>query len=520
MKRLTRSIFLLVLFTLAAGSVRSFSLLGLPKITANGYPFDYQIVILGYQLPGDIGTPMTPQEGYRWNIPVLTYAYDQSFFNYFGSNGVAAVEKAIAILNNLPPMSQITNDSAQLYINGQPVPFTPRQINYSAQALGLLDLETTTLHLLVEEMGLAEPERWCFGLRGRAAFTSPAPGFTNYSVIQINYDPISIRPTNAVNAAHYTYEIFDPILNPDHADALEFAVDPLELPWQSVAGFFWTRTLSFVDLSGVFFDGLSHDDVGGLRYLYNTNNLAFESLPPGATYTGGASTGTGGTGTTGTNVSPWLPFLGSTNTFVVTNTFPPWTPWLSQVITNNPGITNVVPGTTNTNSQTFALRGGINKITFQRVAFDSIIGNTFTPITLRWNDTIIGVNGKPAKIPAQRVVTQPDIVFGVQNLGGNVGTFIASRSSTTNWFNNDSLNGTTALGGPGVITPPIRILFTDQMPNLFNQNPGLLFEPPTPAFSSFTWASFDGTTNPPVIYPAFGGFTVEELQSAILNSGN
>ena len=36
-------------------------------------------------------------EEYRWNVPVLTYAFDQSFLDYFGSNGVAAVEKAFQI---------------------------------------------------------------------------------------------------------------------------------------------------------------------------------------------------------------------------------------------------------------------------------------------------------------------------------------------------------------------------------------------------------------------------------------
>ena len=37
-------------------------------------------------------------EEYRWNSPVLTYSYDETFLNYFGSNGVVAVEKAIDCL--------------------------------------------------------------------------------------------------------------------------------------------------------------------------------------------------------------------------------------------------------------------------------------------------------------------------------------------------------------------------------------------------------------------------------------
>ena len=30
-------------------------------------------------------------EEYRWNSPVVTYSYDESLLNYFGSNGVVAV---------------------------------------------------------------------------------------------------------------------------------------------------------------------------------------------------------------------------------------------------------------------------------------------------------------------------------------------------------------------------------------------------------------------------------------------
>src|SRR5208282_3002698 len=55
--------------------------------------------------PGDIGGPMDIGSGYRWNVPVVTYGFDQSFLDYFGTNGVAAVEGAIQILNSLPPAS-------------------------------------------------------------------------------------------------------------------------------------------------------------------------------------------------------------------------------------------------------------------------------------------------------------------------------------------------------------------------------------------------------------------------------
>ena len=92
----------LMVAALFAGPVGgfAFSLLG---------PYaDWMDVQKGYQLPGDIGGPMNIGEGYRWNLPVVTYGFDRSFLDYFGSNGVAAVEGAIGILNALPPASSIT----------------------------------------------------------------------------------------------------------------------------------------------------------------------------------------------------------------------------------------------------------------------------------------------------------------------------------------------------------------------------------------------------------------------------
>ena len=46
-------------------------------------------------------------EEYRWNSPIVTYSYDESFLNYFGSNGVVAIEKGMDILNSIPSASSI-----------------------------------------------------------------------------------------------------------------------------------------------------------------------------------------------------------------------------------------------------------------------------------------------------------------------------------------------------------------------------------------------------------------------------
>ena len=73
---------------LFAGHANAFSLMG---------PFtSWMDVEKSYRLPGDIGGPMNIGEGYRWNVPVITYGFDHSFTSYFGSNGVAAVSPTSA----------------------------------------------------------------------------------------------------------------------------------------------------------------------------------------------------------------------------------------------------------------------------------------------------------------------------------------------------------------------------------------------------------------------------------------
>src|ERR1051326_7906040 len=89
----------LLIFSLVPQRVFGFSLLG---------PYaDWMDIQKGYAQPGDIGGPMNIGEGYRWNIPTITYGFSRSFLDYFGSNGVAAVESAIAVLNQLPPASTV-----------------------------------------------------------------------------------------------------------------------------------------------------------------------------------------------------------------------------------------------------------------------------------------------------------------------------------------------------------------------------------------------------------------------------
>src|SRR5437660_1432479 len=109
----------------------------------------YQVIEIAYQLLGDIVTPKNLGEEYRRTTPVVYYYFDANFRDYFGSNVVAEVEKAIAIFNNL---SNVSDYSATM----TEVPNQSLRENYRAEALALEDVKSYTLGLLCEQMGLAE----------------------------------------------------------------------------------------------------------------------------------------------------------------------------------------------------------------------------------------------------------------------------------------------------------------------------------------------------------------------------
>src|SRR6267142_4823428 len=145
----SRSIMLLTLQLICAVMI-----LGASARSAFGFALDgpvvaYQTVPLGYgrieETPSPFGgwtvfdafvdwtyTPHNIGEGYRWNIPILYYTYDASFLDYFGSNGVHAVDSAIGIMNALPRASEMDiND----------FPPDEARINYTAAAFHLYDLK-------------------------------------------------------------------------------------------------------------------------------------------------------------------------------------------------------------------------------------------------------------------------------------------------------------------------------------------------------------------------------------------
>ncbi len=262
MVRLLKQLILVSVLMLGVEKAGAFALIG-PLNEA------YQVPVIAYGIGGDIGAPKNLGEEYRWNRPVVYYSANQTFLDYFGSNGLYAVDAACSVMNGLTNVSRYTGALSEM-------PLEMTRENYLAQALGLYDLRSATLNLLVEQLGLAEPERYVWSLHNR--FTLPGgscPANQVYDVIKRNFDPVfsnpdQLQPSSYVNGTLYSYLILEACTGPNPlADAIEFAVDPTALTFTAVA--------SLLPGYGSFFTGLTRDDVAGLRYLMRTNNYNFEN---------------------------------------------------------------------------------------------------------------------------------------------------------------------------------------------------------------------------------------------------
>lgn len=264
MVRILKYCLWLTVLILGMERASAFSLLG---------PFEaYQQQVLTYQVGGDLGGPQNLGEEYRRNTPVIYYTFDQNFINYFGSNGIAAVDQAFEVMNGLTNVSDYSTDLNEF-------PMEAQRYNFRAQALSLTDIKSTTMNLIVEQMGLAEPDRYTWTLRERSVGNGGCPADVGYAVIKRNFEvsPTSVDQLQAssyVNGTLYSYQIREACQNtPFLADAVEFPVDPLANTLTAIAagGFF----------PGSFYTGLTRDDVAGLRYLLRTNNFNLESAGVG-----------------------------------------------------------------------------------------------------------------------------------------------------------------------------------------------------------------------------------------------
>ncbi len=462
MRRLLQKLFTLAVAVTLVANASAFSLMG---------PFaSWQTAAIGYNLPLDVGGPMTLSEDYRITVPVLNYGFDGTFLSFFGANGVAAVNAAMGILNAVPAASAMTASLTEFPLQA----IGPA--NATAANLQIRDLKSAALSTVLGQMGLASPERWTYTLRDRTVVNNT----TNYTVIQRNFDPISLLPNNIVNGVLYTYTVAEPLLPGNFADAVE----------TRVSGNINNISVASVDeggglLAGQFFTSLTRDDYGALRYLLRFNNVNTETLDANVTLVD--------------TRSPYAPFQG-------------------------------------TNAQTnipiaIARRPGIDRVSFNPIALDSLLGIVVRAVTNRYVDQYFNpTNNVLTNQTVQRVVNLPDILFAAGDLPppalGLISGATLVRPTSTRWVNNSALPGNTVAGGAAILSGPgvipaalsnataIVIEFNTLGASRANfSGAGARFLDERSSTVNGVWGYYDATT----IYSVFpDGVTIQDLERQLL----
>jgi hypothetical protein len=173
---------------------------------------------------------------------------------------------------------------------------------------------------------------------------------------------------------------------------------------------------------------------------------------------------------------------------------------------------------------------GIGRVQFVEADFDSLLGQSFQPFTNHYTMTLV-TNSQAVVQKFQRVVTQPDFLFSAFDITSPnppaVPSLAIGQYARNLTF--DQAHVLPNLAGPGTITTPTTISFNKVGPvylngtfnttdildgsPYFNENPGSDI---TDTFFApyFIWASFDGTTNAPVVYP--DGTSIDNLENQVL----
>lgn len=328
MRRIITTFLCVTMLAIGWRQAKGFALLGPAPFTGGGnlsgslpsnFGDTWQTILLGYGLAyqnmtapgspnflGDLGGPKNVGltgtedsigEGYRRNDPVLYYAYDANFEGFFGPRGETNVDLAFAIMNDVftNHPSGVDGYSANL----SEFPFNSQHFNGIAQGLYLTDIKSVALHLLVEQMGLAEPERYTWTLFARNVGPSPPPCPENitYLVIQRNFSSVD-QPLTApqggtlyspyVNNILYTYGIAEDCGH--HPPAwtaitIPFSTDTTVPSYTAVAANNFEggaqSGLGGLQIGG-FYTGLTEDDVAGLRFLMSSNSYSYENAAFGS----------------------------------------------------------------------------------------------------------------------------------------------------------------------------------------------------------------------------------------------
>lgn len=377
----------------------------------------WQTPPIDYGVPGDLlDAPKTIGQEYRRITPKVYYTYDDNFLGFFGTAGATNIDAAFAILNQVSNVDSYTPNLIEW-------PTQTKEINYSASALGLLDIKSEFLtDMMGEQMGLTSAERYTWTLHSRFLPTGgTCPADEEYIVVMRN---LSITPSSLssvqyspyVNNTLYSYliEEFCNAPLPPQALTVPFPVDPFADNYTSVSS--WD-TLT----EGEYYTGLTRDDVAGLRYLYSTNTIYREATTPS------------GLLLVTTNTQPQQLF-GPTQPFSILftpiNTNPP-----NVIETNFPGIdiisvqTNIVNLITTNISFYFTNQSG-SPVFSNTVANGLTNGFYFTnqpgPTVINYDPaTFIQIQTFDLGVFADQAVTDSPAILQTLYPGLNISSFIA-----------------------------------------------------------------------------------------------
>ncbi len=497
-------------------------------------------IVNGAGEPFGLGGPKDIKQFFRWNIPQLTYSFDASFVSYFGLEGVGAVNEAFRAINDFfVPADGSYRGVTQIDLvkHGFFGNYNTTWANTTAQNAQIIDIKSLTLGMLMNQLGIGNPHRNAFSIIGLS--TNATQTQFNFHVKLRNYDPMTWKETDIINGVQYAYRLIHDGLPTVGAlptitvmDMEEFTADTSGNAWTAVAGitdaFYGETSLYWSDQPtlfgfGVYYDGLNsmggqtqprhvmtYDDAGALKYLYRTNNYAWEAYDPAVqlvipaqllpttrgqmqalnTQWSGVPAGLLFQNPTGQQFPFWPRRAPAGGAGSIIPAVPITSPIWGQPVIGWQGGASMNPS--NVGPSTVVLRGGIDTLQFYHQPFDSLLGSVFTPTNFFWKDTFIAPNGfqvgnlsntnqgaavwsgqqlwQFATRTLGRTVLDPDFLFVADNLGTSVdGVPIAyDRTGTNNWSNNAAFNlgyanwVTAAAAGPGVINldSPITYTFT------------------------------------------------------------
>ena len=460
---------------------------------------------------GRYGTPKDKHRFFRVNTPYLTYGFDRSFVQYFGEEGIDAIDDAMGVINDFftpNDKSYAGMEELDLVKHGFSGNFATYWENQTAANQNLIDIKTLTLGLVVNRLGLGNPHRYAFTAYGVDTSDTATTGQAIFRTKLNNYDPLTLEQTDRINDIQYSYRLVHDVptgtavtagtVNTMTMDMEEFTSSNLENIYSTVSAIqdafygttqlVWTQPPSKFGF-GIYYDGdnamggmykprhaLTFDDAGGLKYLYNKQNVVMEYNPYRefslADFTSVIR-----------KYGKDLPISQDAYMNLRSGVFPVRNS--GSVLVPNPSgqdplqffrdPTVALPGTVGTISDfssgnafypngantprkiDWAFRGGIDAINMYKMTYDSLLDTTPEAVSFVWNDvfmtnlairatsggmapgTIAQITPAPAMYFTQkvgRVVSAPDFLFTAGLLGNSAaGTPTAYQESMTFDFN-------------------------------------------------------------------------------------